>query len=72
MNSAIENIKAVAISILHSYINPKNEIDAKKILKKNIDSSFDKAVIEIAKCNIASTSNRKSYSNICIGPIVNN
>ena len=68
-----EDIKAVAICFLHSYVNPKHEIECRKFLSKHIN---DDVVIslshEIARewreYERASTAVMNSY----IGPVTNN
>ena len=68
-----EKIKAVAICFLHSYINPKHEIEAKKILKEKIDkdvviSASHEIAREWREYERSSTAVMSAY----IGPIVNN
>ena len=68
-----ENIKAVAICFLHSYINPQHEIDAKKILKKNIDSDVVISLShEISREWREYERSSTAVMNAYIGPIVNN
>ena len=68
-----ENVQAVAICFLHSYINPIHEIKAKKILKKELN---DNVVIslshEIAREWREYERSSTAVMNAYIGPIVNN
>jgi len=68
-----ENITAVAVCFLHSYINPKHEVLAKKILKKRIG---DKVVIslshEVAREWREYERSSTAVMNAYVGPVVNN
>ena len=67
-----EKIQAVAICFLHSYVNPAHEIEAKKIIKENINDDVEISLShELARewreYERASTAVMNSY----IGPITN-
>ena len=67
-----ENIQAVAICFLHSYVNPVHEIELKKLIKEQIDKNVEISLShELARewreYERASTAVMNSY----IGPITN-
>jgi len=67
-----ENIQAVAICFLHSYVNPIHEIQVKKMIKESVDESVEISLShELARewreYERASTAVMNSY----IGPITN-
>ena len=67
-----ENIQAIAICLLHSYINPVHEIELKKMIKEKIDENVEISLShELARewreYERASTAVMNSY----IGPITN-
>ena len=67
-----EKIQAVAICFLHSYVNPAHEIEAKKIIKENVNDDVEISLShELARewreYERASTAVMNSY----IGPITN-
>ena len=67
-----EKIQAVAICFLHSYVNPAHEIEAKKIIKENVNHDIEISLShELARewreYERASTAVMNSY----IGPITN-
>ena len=67
-----EKIQAVAICFLHSYVNPAHEIEAKKIIKENVNHDVEISLShELARewreYERASTAVMNSY----IGPITN-
>ena len=68
-----ENIKSVAICFLHSYVNPKHEIQAKKNLKEKIDKDVIISLShEIAREWKEYERSSTVVMNAYIGPIVNN
>ena len=68
-----ENIKSVAVCFLHSYVNPKHEIQAKKILKEKIDKDVIISLShEIAREWKEYERSSTVAMNAYIGPIVNN
>ena len=68
-----ENIKSVAICFLHSYVNPKHEIQAKKNLKEKIDKNVIISLShEIAREWKEYERSSTVVMNAYIGPIVNN
>ena len=68
-----ENIKSVAVCFLHSYVNPKHEIQAKKILKEKIDKDVIISLShEIAREWKEYERSSTVVMNAYIGPIVNN
>ena len=68
-----ENIKSVAICFLHSYVNPKHEIQAKKVLKEKIDKDVIISLShEIAREWKEYERSSTVVMNAYIGPIVNN
>ena len=68
-----ENIKAVAICFLHSYLNPSHEIQAKRILKKELKKDIIISLShEIAREWREYERSSTAVMNAYIGPIVNN
>ena len=68
-----ENIKSIAVCFLHSYVNPKHEVQAKKILKEKIDKDVIISLShEIAREWKEYERSSTAVMNAYIGPIVNN